>query len=210
MSAVTATDHHDHDHANHHELSPMQQLRANRLAIWLFCFSEIFLFGALLMARFYLWGNTRPELDQNLGLFTTVMLLVSSYFMVRAEVAVAKGDTKKFERSLIVTFVLGLLFLLGVVLFEWGLMANPFGHHEALKPTDGAYGAMFFAMTGMHAFHVLTGLFFISVVYRNGKMGWYDEKNHWGVEACAIYWHFVDVVWVFFYPALYLIGTVVH
>lgn len=214
MSAVTV---HDHPHspadaAAHevHALTPAQTLQANRMGLWLFCFSEIFLFGALLMARFYLWGNTRPELDQNLGFISTAVLLVSSYYMVRAETAIAHGDRKTFLNNILVTFFLGLAFLIGVVGFEWGVFGITFGEHELLRPTDGAYGAMFFGMTGMHAFHVLTGLILLLIVYRNGRNGHYDAENHWGVEACAIYWHFVDVVWVFFYPALYLIGTVVH
>jgi cytochrome c oxidase subunit 3 len=65
-------------------------------------------------------------------------------------------------------------------------------------------------MTGIHALHVLTGLIFIAIVWNNGRRGHYTVERHWGVEACAIYWHYVDVVWVFFYPALYLIGSPIH
>ena len=61
-------------------------------------------------------------------------------------------------------------------------------------------------MTGMHALHVITGLVFLGIILRKGRMGLYSAEKHWGVEAAAIYWHFVDVVWIFFYPALYLIG----
>jgi cytochrome c oxidase subunit 3 len=62
-------------------------------------------------------------------------------------------------------------------------------------------------MTGMHAFHVLTGVIFLFVILNNGRRGHYSHEKHWPVEAAAIYWHFVDVVWVFFYPALYLFGN---
>lgn len=191
-----------HDHDNHgHELPWPVQLRANRLGLWLFCFSEIFLFGALLGARFYLWGNTRPDLDQTLGLITTSVLLISSFFMARAETAIAHGDRKTFQRGLLITAALGILFLVGVVGLEWG------GH---LRPTDGVFGAIFFGMTGIHALHVLSGVIFIMIVWNNGRRGHYSAEKHWGVEACAVYWHYVDVAWVFFYPALYLIGEVVH
>ena len=61
-------------------------------------------------------------------------------------------------------------------------------------------------MTGMHALHVVTGLIFLGVVLRKGSKGMYSKEKHWGVEAAAVYWHFVDVVWIFFYPALYLVG----
>jgi cytochrome c oxidase subunit 3 len=64
-------------------------------------------------------------------------------------------------------------------------------------------------MTGFHAFHVLTGVIFLFIVYRNGRKGLYSAERHWPVEAAAVYWHFVDVVWMFFYPALYLIGAAV-
>lgn len=210
MAVTTAHHDHAHDHGHAHEPSYLETLRNNRLGLWLFCISEIFLFVALAVVRFSLWGNTRPELDQFLGLITTSVLLVSSYFMVRAETAIAHGDRSKFLNSLMVTFALGALFLFGVVGFEWGLIPSPFSDHEALKPTDGAYGAVFFGMTGLHALHVLSGLILILLVYINGRRGGYSAEKHWGVEACAIYWHYVDVVWVFYYPILYLMGSVLH
>ncbi len=129
--------------------------------------------------------------------------------MVRAETAIAHGDRPKFLNSLLVTFVLGVLFLVGVVGFEWGVFGITFGEHELLKPTDGAFGAVFFGMTGIHALHVVSGLILILLVYINGRRGGYSEEKHWGVEACAIYWHYVDVVWVFFYPVLYLMGSTI-
>ncbi len=77
------------------------------------------------------------------------------------------------------------------------------------RPNDSAMASIFYTMTGFHAVHVLTGLIFLVVVYRNGRRGRYTAERHWPVEAAAVYWHFVDVVWVFFYPALYLMGRVV-
>ncbi len=96
---------------------------------------------------------------------------------------------------------MGVIFLLGVVLVEW-----PTAIREGLTPSSGPYGAVFFMMTGMHAFHVFTGLIFLMVVYLNARRGLYDQKNY-PVEAAAVYWHFVDLVWIFYYPALYLIGS---
>jgi len=177
------------------------QLRNNRLGLWLFFVSEAFMFAGLLVSRFYLWGNTRPDLDQFLGLIVTVVLLISSFFMNRAEMAIAHDDRKEFSRSLLITAALGILFLVGVVGFEWQ------GH---IRPTDGAFGAVLYGMTGMHALHVVSGIIFILIVWNNGRKGHYSAERHWGVEACAIWWHYVDLVWVFFYPALYLIGHVVH
>ncbi|MCY4521762.1 MAG: cytochrome c oxidase subunit 3 [Caldilineaceae bacterium] len=188
--------------------------RNNRMGMWLFFFSELFLFGGLLITRFALWVDEdghiiRPELDQNVGLIVTVVLLASSYFMNRSEVAIANGRKRDFLVSLWITGFLGVVFLLGVVIFEWGLIQLPFIEHH-IGPTDGVFGAVIFGMTGMHAIHVITGVAFIVVVWRNGRRDVYTEERHWGVEACAIYWHYVDLVWIFFYPAIYLIGHAVH
>lgn len=206
--SVTAVE--SHEHAEHHEgldLSYAERLRNNRMGLWLFCFSEIFLFGGLFMARFFLWRDpasgaiVRPDLDQILGLITTSVLLLSSLSMAISESAISHGDRKTFLRTLFLTGVLGIVFLVGVVGLEW---------RGELSPGDGAFGAIFFGMTGLHAFHVLTGVILIFIVWWNGRRGRYSAERHWGVEATAIYWHYVDVVWVFFYPALYLIGQAVH
>lgn len=187
----------------------------NRLGLWLFLISDSFVFGGLLVMRINLLGLTRPDLNQTLGLFVTAVLLISSFFMNRGEVQLHNGDRKGFLRSTMVTFGLGLAFLLGVILIEWhtiaaiaepvlALFGEPHGK-EPLQPSSGVAGAAFFMMTGMHAFHVLTGLILLFIVWLNGRRGLYDEKQY-PVEAAAVYWHFVDVVWIFFYPALYLIG----
>ena len=173
----------------------------NRLALWLFVISELFLFGGILVARVVLWGETRPHLEQGPAFILTAALLVSSFFMNRAETAIAHGDQKNFERGILATIALGTIFLVGVIAVEW-----PLSH---LSAATDVYGAVFFLMTGMHAFHVLTGVIFLGLIYRNGKKGLYSPEKHWAVEAAAIYWHFVDVVWIFFYPAIYLIGKVI-
>jgi len=173
----------------------------NRLGLWLFLVSDSFVFGGLMVMRINLLGLTRPDLNQLLGLAVTSILLISSFFMNRGETLMHNGDRRGFLLNTAITFVLGLGFLLGVVLVEWRLAI-----HEGLTPDSGPAGAAFFMMTGMHAFHVFTGLILLAVIMANGRRGLYDEKNY-PVEAAAVYWHFVDVVWIFFYPALYLIGT---
>ena len=176
------------------------KLGTYRIGLWLFIVSDSFVFLALLVTRFYLLGGRRPELDQFLGLIVTSVLLVSSFFMNRAETAISHGDQKTFLTGTLLTMLLGIAFLVGVVGFEW--------RNAPFSPSQGPEGSVFYMMTGMHAFHVLTGVLFLAVVYRNGRNGRYTAERHWAVEACANYWHFVDVVWVFFYPALYLLGTV--
>jgi cytochrome c oxidase subunit 3 len=175
----------------------------NRLGLWLFLISDSFVFGGLMLMRINLLGLSRPELNQMLGLGVTAVLLVSSFFMNRGETMIHNGDRRGFLTNTAITFVLGLGFLLGVVLVEWRIAI-----HEGMTASSGPAGAAFFMMTGMHAFHVFTGLILLGIVWFNGRRGLYDAKNY-PVEAAAVYWHFVDVVWIFFYPALYLIGTAV-
>jgi cytochrome c oxidase subunit 3 len=175
----------------------------NRLGLWLFLLSDAFLFGGLMVARINLLGMTRPHLNQLLGLGVTAVLLISSFFMNRGETAMSHGDRKGFLLNTSITLVLALAFLLGVVAVEW-----PSAAREGLTPTFGTVGGVFYIMTGMHAFHVLTGVLFLIIILRNGARGVYSAEKHWAVEAAAVYWHFVDVVWIFFYPALYLIGKV--
>ena len=190
----------------------------NRLGLWLFLVSDAFVFAGLMTARVNLLGLNRPHLNQALGLFVTAVLLISSFLMNRGETLIKNGDRQGFLRYTGWTFLLGLAFLLGVVLIEWhtvAAIAEPilhlFGEPEGLAPltpSSGPAGAVFFMMTGMHAFHVLTGLILLGIVWNNARKGLYDVK-HYPVEAAAVYWHFVDVVWIFFYPALYLIGTAI-
>ena len=173
----------------------------NRIGLWLFLISDSFVFGGLMVMRINLLGLTRPDLNQLLGLAVTAVLLISSFFMNRGETMMHNGNRKGFLINTAITFLLGLGFLLGVVLVEWRLAI-----HEGMTPDSGPAGAAFFMMTGMHAFHVFTGLILLIIVLVNGNRGHYDEK-HYPIEAAAVYWHFVDVVWIFFYPALYLIGA---
>ncbi len=182
----------------------------NRIGLWLFLLSDGFVFAGLLVMRANLLGLTRPEqLDQNLGLAVTVVLLISSFFMNRGETAMSYGDVKSFMNNTLITFVLGLAFFLGVVLLEWRLAAEHGLTVGFGNPATGPMGGVFYMMTGMHAFHVLTGLIFLAIVWNNARKGLYTAEKHWAVEAAAVYWHFVDLVWIFFYPALYLIGRAV-
>jgi cytochrome c oxidase subunit 3 len=187
-------------HVEAHE-SYQYKSDSNRLGLWLFIISDAFVFVGLLVSRFYLFYGERPELNQLLGFAVTLILLTSSYFMYRADTDMAHGNVKGFTRNILITILLGVLFLVGVVGLEWP--TAPFSVGE------NAMSSIFYTMTGMHALHVLSGVIFLYVVYRKGKNGYYTKENRFPVEAAAIYWHFVDVVWVFFYPALYLMGRAV-
>jgi cytochrome c oxidase subunit 3 len=181
------------DHA-----SPESRLAINRLGLWLFIVSDAFFFTALISSRFFIQGLETPdEVNQALGLVLTVVLLASSLTAYRSEVAIAHGDQAKYRLYTYLTIGLGALFLAGVG-FEW---------HEAYAhfPPSTGYGTVLFTLTGVHATHVLSGVALLALVYRHGRKGQYGPGNHWPSEAAVKYWHFVDVAWVFIYPALYLV-----
>ncbi len=179
-----------------HPSSP-RRLAINQAGLWLFFFSESFLFGALLAARFYLAGAERPaHLNQLLGLGITSILLLSSVTAYQSEAAIKQGQIGRCLAYLAATILLGLVFVAGVGV-EWS--TAEFGIAEP-------YGTAFFAMTGLHASHVVSGIGILMLVYRLCRRGRFSKGRSWGVEAAVKYWHFVDVVWVFFYPALYLVS----
>jgi cytochrome c oxidase subunit 3 len=180
------------------------KITTNRMGLWLFLLSDWFVFAGLMVARFSLLGLTRPHLNQTLGLIVSIVLLVSSFFANRAEIAAGDSDRKALLLYTFLTITLGALFLLGVVFVEW-----PAAAREGVTPSSGVEGAVFYMMTGMHAFHVFTGLIFLALIFRNARKNIYTREKHWQVEAGVVYWHFIDVVWMFFYPALYLIGSVI-
>ncbi len=184
--------------AQHHGAAA-SRLQIHRLGLWLFILSECFLFGAIISARYFLAGVSRPhELNQGLGLAITMVLLLSSLTAYRSEVAAAHGNTRQFIRNSLATIILGGLFLVGVTV-EWG---------EAFEffPPQSAFGTIFFPLTGLHAFHVISGLLLLGFIAVKGRNGKYSEHDYWPVEGAVKYWHFVDIAWVVIYPTIYLVS----
>lgn len=182
--------------AAHHE-EERNRPAMNQAGLWLFFISETFLFAALASARFYIAGFDRPEhLNQLLGLGITSILLTSSILAYLAEAAIARGDRAACQMYLLGTIFLGLVFAGGVAV-EWSTAEFKVGE---------PYGTAFFSMTGLHASHVISGVVLLALTARLLAKGHFSAESHWGVEASIKYWHFVDVVWVFFYPILYLIS----
>ena len=170
-----------------------------RLGLWLFILSDSVVFLAFLGARYYMLGTSRPEeVNQALGLFLTGILLASSFFANRADIHASHGDRVGFQRNILITMILGVAFLLLVVLVEWP---------EAMlfAPPETKFGTALFSLTGLHTTHILSGLIVLLIAYLKAGRGGYTAEDHWGAEASAIYWHFVDVVWVFVYITLYLV-----
>ena len=157
------------------------------------------LFGLFAAARFYIAGmDIDPSLNQGLGLAITSVLLLSSLTAYRAETAFTHGNVSYGRTMLLATILLGILFVGGVA-YEWSI-----AHFSASEP----YGTAFFSMTGMHAFHVVTGILLLALTWvRSHGDRFAGGPAAWPVTATVMYWHFVDVVWVFFYPALYLVNS---
>ena len=182
-----------------HTTHAHDRLAINRLGLWLFILSESFLFAALLSSRYFLQGVHRAaEVNQPLGFAISIVLLLSSLSAYSCEMAAAHGDLRGFRRYILMTIGLGALFVVGVGV-EWT---------EAFKffPPSSGFGTVFFTLTGVHAFHVISGLILLTLVYFLGRRGRYGPGNYWGIEGSVKYWHFVDLAWVFIYPTLYLVS----
>jgi cytochrome c oxidase subunit 3 len=168
---------------HHDDLSPSQRLSTNRLGLWLFIASEAFLFSAVIAARYYLLGfHTDEAVNQLLGLAITSILLVSSFTAYLAESSIASDDQRRFLRFTLATVGLGIVFLLGVA-FEW---SEAFEHF----PPDTLFGTVFFTLTGLHAFHVLSGVAALGAVWWVGRDGRWSSTSYWPVEGTVKYWHF--------------------
>lgn len=172
-----------------------------KVGMWWFLASEIVLFGGLigvyLMSRVRGagWSEMAAHLSVPVGTLNTLVLLTSSLTMVRAFAAAEKGNQKGIRTSLFWTVVLGLVFLI-IKGFEWG---GEIG--AGFPPTAGAFWSFYYTMTGLHALHVLGGvvvnvLLLLSALLRLGS-----EHR---IELAGLYWHFVDIVWIFLFPLLYL------
>jgi cytochrome c oxidase subunit 3 len=184
--------------AEHQHLSPERQLRIKRAGLWLFFFSESILFGLLFSARFFLEGTAAPHVDQNLGLAITIILLLSSVSAYTFETAIENEMRGLAWAGLTITILLGTVFAVGVG-FEWA---------EAEFSRSESFGTVFFSMTGVHAAHVVSGIGLFMLIALQMARGRYGPTDIWPVNGIVMYWHFVDVVWVFFYPALYLVQGV--
>lgn len=175
-----------------------RQLSMKRAGLWLFFFSESILFGLVMSSRFFLEGVEAAHLDQVLGLGITVILLLSSVTAYSAETAMKHNRRRTSTWWLVLTIALGLVFAAGVA-YEWSVAEFSRGE---------AFGSVFFTMTGLHATHVVTGLVMLGLVLAQVLRGRYAGNDMWAVQGTVMYWHFVDVVWVFYYPALYLVQGV--
>jgi heme/copper-type cytochrome/quinol oxidase subunit 3 len=186
---------------------PDTGLTNTRLGIWLFLASEVMLFGGLFSAYVLLrvgavtWPEGWAIANVPLGALNTGVLITSSVTMVLSWVALKEKDLSRFWLWMGFTILLGVMFL-GIKLFEY---ADKFQH--GLWPSTSTYMALYFTLTGLHALHVLGGIVANTALLATSFTMWEHEPDRLTnrVEAAGLYWHFVDVVWIFLFPVLYLL-----
>ena len=204
--------------------TPAQQKEISTLGMWIFLVTEIMFFGGLFLAYaiyrrefadvFALASNT---LDAVIGAVNTAVLICSSFTMVLAVRAAQIGSRKALIVFLILTILFGGVFL-GVKAYEWD---QKFEEHHVPGPTfhlEGTtqqgpaqlYFSLYFTMTGLHALHMIIGeglmLFLLWHAYKRK----YTPSYYTPVDIGGLYWHFVDIVWIFLFPLLYLIARHQH
>jgi len=183
-----------------HILNESTEVPTGRLGIWWFLASEVVIFGGLIATyilfrwRHHEWGVEAANTINAAGAFNTLVLLTSSLTMVLAHAAVGEGKLDKAARNLGFTLLGGVIFLC-VKAFEYAHEIR-----EGFVPARSLFWSFYYTMTGLHALHVLGGMVAIAVVLAAVRKGRAPQR----VEYVGIYWHFVDVVWIFLFPLLYL------
>ena len=184
-----------------------------KMLIWVFLGSECMFFGSLIATYLVYYGQSLPGtptpvdvLDIPTTSVSTFVLLMSSLMMVLAYSSISKGDIRNFRIWIMCTAVLGATFL-GFQFFEF----REFAVHSHLTPRTNLFGSSFFTLTGFHGAHVTVGVIWLVSLFL------YSFKNNGGrdlaadeglnVDFLALYWHFVDVVWIVIFTVVYLIGV---
>ncbi|MEQ1897351.1 MAG: cytochrome c oxidase subunit 3 family protein [Vicinamibacterales bacterium] len=215
--------HGHHPAQQHHFESMVQQQESVTLGMWLFLVTEIMFFGGLFLAYLLYrlwypaaWAEGSRELDIVLGSINTVVLIGSSLTMAFAVRTAQLGQNKATVNWLILTMLLGLVFLV-IKGFEY---AHKFEMHHVPGPNfefEGPYAAqvqiflsLYFVMTGLHALHMLIGFGLLSVIAWMAHKKRFSPEWYSPVEMAGLYWHFVDIVWIFLFPLLYLVDRVHH
>ncbi len=188
----------------------------SKIGMWLFLLSEILLFGGLfILYSVYRFKNPADfhlaagELNRPVGTLNTLILLTSSLTMVLSISSLQKGNRRLSQLFLIATIFFGLLFL-GNKYFEWsgkihhGIYPNSPGLLERSKGEILFYG-LYYSMTGLHGLHVLVGLVILFVMFLLMKKGKVNENHFVPLENSGLYWHLVDIIWIFLFPLFYLI-----
>ena len=204
--------------------TPTQQKEASTLGMWIFLVTEIMFFGGMFLAYAVyrhefseVFSAASNTLNVVIGAVNTGVLLCSSYTMVLAVRSAQIGNRKALIVFLILTMLFGGVFL-GVKAYEWN---EKFVEHHVPGPTFHLEGtsmqgqaqlffSLYFAMTGVHALHMVVGVGIMLVLLFQAYAGRYTPAYYTPVDVGGLYWHFVDIIWIFLFPLLYLIGRHHH
>ena len=186
---------------------PITGVTNSKLGIWCFLASEVMLFGGLFSAYIMLrtgttdWPHGSSLLNVPLATLNTLVLITSSVTMVMSWASLAMKDLKKYRMYMTLTILLGLAFLV-IKGFEY---AHKFEHHHF--PSTSTFYAIYFTLTGLHGLHVLGGILVNLYFLGPGSALWETNPDQLKarVECAGLYWHFVDLVWIFLFPVLYLL-----
>ncbi len=221
---MSSSDSHAHGHkpapwyqAHHFDNIDIQN-HAVRLGMWLFLGTEVLLFAGLFLGYTvyrYLYPQTfhlaSRDLNLTLGAVNTIVLITSSLTVALAYNAIQRGNAKRCVRLLAFTILCACAFLV-IKGFEYqhkfheGMLPGKFYTYEGLKlPGANIFYAVYFLATGLHAFHVIVGMSVLAWVMVRVKKGLYTAEYNVPIELGALYWHLVDLVWIFLFPLLYLI-----
>jgi len=189
------------------EVRPDTGLTNPKLGVWLFLASEVMLFGslfssyALLRAGAPSWPDQSSIVSVPLATLNTVVLIASSVTMVLAWASLKSYNLSKYKLYMGLTLLCGAIFLV-VKAFEYG---DKFSH--GLYPATSNFLGLYFTMTGLHALHVVGGMIVNAYFLGPGTRMWTTDPERFTnrIEVAGIYWHFVDVVWIFLFPVLYLL-----
>ena len=189
------------------ETWPFGSVSKDKLGMWIFLLSEIIIFGSLIIVYLYVrvtsaaWPNDTQLHDLAIGTTNTIVLLTSSLAIIIALQAMRAGNFKAAKTGLAATLFLGLVFLWLKLGFEW---PNLFA--QSFFPTlSGLPASTYYILTGAHAVHVGVGLVAVSYLLLKVQRNKFTVENHSTIENVGLYWHFVDIVWMFLFPLFYLI-----
>ena len=186
-----------------------------KLGMWLFLITEMLLFSGLFLAYAYMrarypaeFHHAGGEMNAVLGVTNTLVLLTSSLSMGLAILAIQRGERSRALLGLAVTILLGLVFL-GNKAFEWtaeirhgNYPGSP--HLATLPPGEQVFFGLYYTMTGLHGLHVLVGITMLTVMAVLVARGRINQDRNVMLENGGLYWHLVDVVWIFLLPLFYL------
>lgn len=176
-----------------------------KMGLWWFLASEVMIFGGLIgcyilfrMASGGSWTSMAEHISTPIGSFNTLILLTSSLTMVKAFAAIEDEDRKRTRLFLAFTVLLGVTFL-AVKAFEYSREII-----QGFTPVSGLFWSFYYTMTGLHALHVLAGIIVNLTLFIMAVKGRLWPNTQQRVEYAGLYWHFVDIVWIFLFPLLYL------